>query len=273
MVRRIKPIEVSIPADGVGVFESIHDPSFRMASRSDPFDKLFLVGRGVIDIWEAGASHIRAKEGDAVYIPRNLQHQMVDVKASTLFLLCFTDALGVGFLEWTKIREQLGTEVRVWQSLPSEAALLPVWRRLLSEQERDDLGCRALLKAESVALLVRLVRTRVESDSTQDDRFGELLAELAKTSFEPWTVDEAARRVGVSRRHFTKTIKATTGKTFVELLTTMRIGRMKELLVSGGYTVAGGAYACGFGDLAHFYRVFKKHEGQTPLQWLVGNGG
>ena len=273
MPRRIQPIDVSIPADGVGVFESIHDPAFRMASRADPFDKLFLVGRGVIDIREAEASHIRANEGDAVYIPRNLQHHMVDVKASTLFLICFTDALGVGFPEWTRIREELGTRVRVWQSLPFESALLPVWRRLLSEQERGDSGSRALVKAESVALLVRLVRARFESASTQGDRFGELLAELTQTSFEPWTVDEAARWVGVSRRHFTKTIKATTGKTFVELLTTMRIGRMKELLTSGGYTVAGAAYACGFGDLAHFYRTFKRYEGQTPLQWLDRNAG
>jgi AraC-like DNA-binding protein len=43
---------------------------------------------------------------------------------------------------------------------------------------------------------------------------------------------------------------------------------VKELLSSGGYTVAGAAYACGFGDIAHFYRTFKKHENQTPLQWM-----
>ena len=107
-----------------------------------------------------------------------------------------------------------------------------------------------------------------DADSAPDDRMDRLLKEVERTSFEPWTVDEAAHWVGVSRRQFTKTFKAAIGKTFLQFLTNLKTARVKELLSSGGYTVAGAAYACGFGDIAHFYRTFKKHENQTPLQWM-----
>ncbi|MFM8683622.1 MAG: helix-turn-helix domain-containing protein, partial [Chthoniobacterales bacterium] len=36
----------------------------------------------------------------------------------------------------------------------------------------------------------------------------------------------------------------------------------------GGHSVAGVAFACGFGDLSHFYRVFKTRFGRPPGQWL-----
>jgi AraC-like DNA-binding protein len=59
-----------------------------------------------------------------------------------------------------------------------------------------------------------------------------------------------------------------TGLSFVSALTDFRLHRAKALLLSGGYTAAGAAYAAGFGDVAHFYRVFKSREGKTPGEWL-----
>ena len=69
----------------------------------------------MIDIWDAGEKTIRAVEGNVVYVPRNLQHHIEDVKASTLFLLCFSDALGLGFPEWGHIQDRLGKKLRLWR--------------------------------------------------------------------------------------------------------------------------------------------------------------
>lgn len=269
MLKQATPIDVTIPDDGISIFESIHGPSFRMTPRVDPFDKLFLIGRGEVEV-VSGDRTARAAEGSAVYVPRGLEHQINDIAASTLFLLCFSDDLGSGIREWSFIRDQLGRNVRVWRALPFESALLPLWRRMLSEQERETVGSRTLLKTEALGLIVKLARSREPAAEGQPP-VARLIEEIERTSFEPWTVDEAANWMDQSRRQFTKTFKQATGQTFVEALTVMRITRVKELLMSGGYTVAGAAYTCGFGDIAHFYRTFKRYEGQTPLEWLSSN--
>ena len=261
-----QPIDVRIPNDGITVLESIHGPAFRMAPRVDPFHKLILVGRGSVDVRSDGQT-TRSSEGGLVFVPRDVQHQIEDVAASTLFLLCFSDQMGAGLADWSAIREQMGDEIRAWTALPFASSLLPLWRRALAEQERGDIGSRALLKAETVGLLVRLARS-VESFEDEQSRMDSFIDEIGRTSFEPWTVDQGAAWVGVSRRQFTKFFKAATGMTFVDYLTAQRIDRVKELLASGGYTVAGAAYTCGFGDLAHFYRTFKRREEVTPLVWM-----
>ena len=271
MLRQAKPIEVRVPDDGVSILESIHDPSFRMEPRVDPFHKLFFVGRGSI-AFQADQNHVNVSEGRVVFVPQGLRHHIVDVEGSTLFLLCFTDALGQGFDDWEEIRQSLGIETRVWPALPFESALLPLWRRMLSEDRRDDIGSRTLLKTEAIGLLVRLARMSGNSVPSNNP-VGGLIDEVERTSFEPWTVDEAARRSGLSRRQFTKVFREETGRTFVEALTLFRISRVKELLSTGGYSVAGAAYASGFGDIAHFYRTFKRYEGTTPLRWLEAAQG
>ena len=273
MTKHAAPVEVTLPEDGIRVVESIHEPTFMMRLRTDAFDKLFLVGRGSIEIASSSANRLRATEGSAVFVPRGLEHKIEDIEASTLFLLCFSDALGQGFDEWKSIRVELGDAVRMWSDPPLESTLLTLWRRLLAEQERSDLGSRALLKAESLKLLVRLARSDDSSTVRQTSRISELVSELERTSFEPWTIDRAASWAGVSRRQFTKTFRSATGRTSVEHLTGVRLQRAKELLRSGGYTIAGAAYTCGFGDLAHFYRTFKHYEGKTPLQWADAANG
>ena len=244
-----------------------------MAMRSDPFDKLILVGRGEIRLGKSEGESVRAGEGDVVWVPKDLRHGITDVRASTLFLLCTSPLLGTITDDWFAVRADLVTDVRVWSNIPFRNELPPLWRRLLSEQERSDVGSPSLIRAEAVRLLVRLTRLEPDRETAVTDRIKRLLEEMSRSSFEHWSVDEAANRVSVSRRQFTKQFKTVTGSTFVDVLTRMRVDRVKDLLASEGYTVAGAAYACGFGDLAHFYRTFKRCEGRTPLDWVAQHKG
>ena len=62
MTKHAAPVEVTLPEDGVRVVESIHEPTFMMRLRTDAFDKLFLVGRGSIEIASSSANGLRATE-------------------------------------------------------------------------------------------------------------------------------------------------------------------------------------------------------------------
>jgi AraC-like DNA-binding protein len=268
MPQRQAPIEVQIPQHGIGVFESVHDPAFRMDSRMDAFDKLILVGRGAIRVGETNPEEKRAHEGDVLYVPGGTKHIIEDAEPSTLFLLCLSEDFTRLHSGWRRLKGHLGPRIRVWNRLPFQSSLMPLWRRLMAEQERGDIGFEMVLQAETMRLLVQLSRAVEESEETLQTRVEQLVAEIERTSFDHWTIDEAARRAGASRRRFTALFREVTGKTFVEALTAYRMERVKLMLRSGGYSVAGAAFASGFGDLAHFYRTFKRYEGQTPLEWL-----
>jgi AraC-type DNA-binding domain-containing proteins len=62
-------------------------------------------------------------------------------------------------------------------------------------------------------------------------------------------------------------LKEHTGKTFVDLLHSVRIRHATELLRSSPDTVIGIGYSVGFETQKAFFAAFKKVMGVTPKQW------
>jgi len=267
-MRRSQPVEVAIPDNGVAVFESIHDTAFDMPPRVDPFDKLILVVRGRIQI-EGPAGDAEASFGSVVYVPSGVSHRVKDLWQSTLFLMRIARGFEVDRPDVRDLIASLGDQISVWDRLPFRETLVPLWRRLISEQTAGNTGSGVVIRSEVQQLIVRLARSLGPIDGRDAGRIHLLLEEMKLTSYEPWSVDRAAEWVGVSRRQLTKLFRSEWACSFVEMLTRLRLDRAKAFLLSGGYTAAGAAYASGFGDIAHFYRVFKKHEGKTPREWLT----
>ena len=83
-----------------------------------------------------------------------------------------------------------------------------------------------------------------------------------------WDIDGAAVKAGLSRHYFTKLFRRAAGVSFFARLTSLRLAHAASLFERGGHSVAGVAFACGFRDLSHFYRVFKARFGRPPGQWL-----
>ena len=85
---------------------------------------------------------------------------------------------------------------------------------------------------------------------------------------------DVARAAGMSKYHFCRRFKASTGVYFREYLTQRRIAKAKELLQDTGRTVTDIFREVGFKDMTHFGRVFKKLEGKLPSEFRrrVGNG-
>lgn len=81
------------------------------------------------------------------------------------------------------------------------------------------------------------------------------------------TVAEMAATVGLSESWFANVFKQTTGKTPLQWQLGKRIGHAKRLLAESDFTVAGIAAHLGFSDQAHFTKVFRQIEGDTPAAW------
>ena len=75
---------------------------------------------------------------------------------------------------------------------------------------------------------------------------------------------ELARQAGVSRFHFARQFRLSTGESPMEYLRRARIERSKGILQTGDTTIAEVAATLGFSDQSHFTRTFGRLVGVSP---------
>jgi AraC-like DNA-binding protein len=73
--------------------------------------------------------------------------------------------------------------------------------------------------------------------------------------------------VNLSRSHFSRSFKMSTGFTPHQWLLQARIAKAKQLLLEGDLPLAQIAVDVGFADQAHFTRTFGRIAGQSPRAW------
>jgi AraC-like DNA-binding protein len=89
------------------------------------------------------------------------------------------------------------------------------------------------------------------------------------------TVHIIAARQGVSARYAQRLFEES-GSTFTEYLTEQRLTAAHRALRAGtatAATISGVAYDCGFSDVSHFNRLFRRRFGCTPGDVRAGRGG
>lgn len=84
-------------------------------------------------------------------------------------------------------------------------------------------------------------------------------------------LEEAAAHLNMTVISFSRLVKAATGKTFVGFLNDYRIGRASRGLTETDKTISEIAYTCGFNNLAHFNRLFRKLRNSTPTEFRKKN--
>lgn len=272
-----RPIAVTIPPSGLVFAESVHGPGFRMAERADEFHKLIYVLQGGVAFSTAALDQpLLARTGAALCVSAGVRHKIADIEPPTLLLLCFTS----GFLLTDSGLRQL------WDRLTGKraAALRPdgpwgprfesLWRAGIAEQAGSQPGREVALRAAAENILVAVARIPAETPTdVASQRVSAVARELTETFYEPWNLERACARAGMSRRHFSKLFRAQTGRTFLEQLTELRLTHAASLLSNNRHSIIGAAFSSGYGDLSHFYRLFRARFGHPPRTWLEKKRG
>jgi AraC-like DNA-binding protein len=153
-------------------------------------------------------------------------------------------------------------------------------------------GSEALLERLSEMMFVDAVRRHAERIPEQSkgwlaglrDRFvGRALALLHETPAAPWTVDELASKIGLSRSALAERFVELIGQPPMQYLTQWRMQVASRLLRDSQSPVASIALDVGYDSEAAFSRAFKRLTGVPPAAWrrsqarsgaaAIGTGG
>nr|WP_037072764.1 AraC family transcriptional regulator [Rhizobium sp. PDO1-076] len=86
----------------------------------------------------------------------------------------------------------------------------------------------------------------------------------------PPSLDELAGEIGVSRRHFFRAFKQSTGKTPYTYVAEHRMQRAADLLRATDLSATEIALECGFASSSHFTVAFKRAFGASPSEFRRG---
>lgn len=81
------------------------------------------------------------------------------------------------------------------------------------------------------------------------------------------SLTDVARAVNTSTFYFCKMFKKTTGLSFTDYLSRVRVEKAKNLLLNPNLRISEVAFAAGFQSLSHFNRVFRRIAGESPTQY------
>lgn len=79
-----------------------------------------------------------------------------------------------------------------------------------------------------------------------------------------FNVEKLCKELGVSERQIQRKLKAKTNKSPIQLISSVRLHRAKELLLQNKYNIAEIAYQTGFSSPSYFSKSFKREFGTSP---------
>jgi AraC family L-rhamnose operon regulatory protein RhaS len=276
--RRNKPHEVHMGDLGIYILESRHSPDFRMDFLARDFHQIYAVreGQGFV---ETETEKTPIHENQMFFAPAHTPHRLVDDPANplTVVVLCFYERV---FGDCTVAVESLSLFRRNLPALSpfkigdnyTRLQIRNRFKAFFVEQLQKWEGGDAVMLSQLIELLVFLTRVYVEHQKLSPSdpgaaAFAGSLHYLEDNFFRPIKIEELAELANMSYRSYTEQFKRRTGVTVTQYLTERRVEYAKRLMLETD-DILFAAVEAGFGDLTHFYRVFKKLTGSTPKQFI-----
>lgn len=114
------------------------------------------------------------------------------------------------------------------------------------------------------------VTARSQADGARRAAFSQLVhraVDLMGSNLREINIDQLARKLGVSRSHFSVRFSAELGISPTQHLINLRLEAAKKMLVGTDWPISRIAAEVGYADMFYFTRVFKARENLTPTQY------
>ena len=114
-----------------------------------------------------------------------------------------------------------------------------------------------------------LLRPEASADIQEQNRIKPIrktLSYIRSHYKEPLDVDMLCAYTGFSKYYFCRLCKQLTGQTVIHYINALRCNEAQKLLLSGNIKIEEAAYACGYTNISHFYRMYRRHMGHLPSE-------
>ena len=119
--------------------------------------------------------------------------------------------------------------------------------------------------AKHLSLLANQIA--VQEEEAESPLVRRARAYILANQADPIDLTRVAQAMHVSTFYFCKMFKRTTGLTFTEYLSRVRVEKAKKLLLNPHLRISEIAYDVGFQSLTHFNRVFRQVVGHSPTNY------
>ena len=262
--------------------ERVKDPDFRVRGHWHYFVEILYVTGGKIYV-DCGNYRYTMEEGALVVIPPKMLHRIQPgVWPGVEYAVVKFDlnAIRIPGVYLPRIRSVLGTvqeqEPMLFSNAEQEQYRLGYYvENCIKEVETCGFGYEQNVYSNLSTLLIQLVRVweqmgrdfiREGEQGTDPDFFNTILEYIDVHSYEPLSVQELAKKSGMSYSNFAKIFKLQFGRSCKEYIEYLRISKAEELVLYSDYDIGYIAQETGFADTSHFIRIYKKFKSETPKQ-------
>ncbi len=125
-----------------------------------------------------------------------------------------------------------------------------------------------IIKSSVAALCVAVNKLDAvkQLEQCRDERLNEIMNYIQE-NYLTVTLEELTEQMHLSKPYLSKYIKEKSGKTFGEIVKSVRMKKARTLLKNTSMTVENIADSVGYQNVEHFNRLFKKKYGMTPVQY------
>lgn len=228
----------------------------------------------------AGSNMADFSEGDLVLLGPNVPHcwklQPEGKNARSVVIQFTSDFLGDDFFskaELVKIRQLFQRSNSGIQFIKRTPALVQAQLKELTEEKNNFKQLIRLLEilqqlavSKEYVLLDQHPLITVLSPANQA-RIHPIFAYLVENFRREISLNEAAAIASMTPNAFCKYFKRITRKTFMETVIEYRINYATQQLIQSDKTISDICFDSGFGDISHFYKMFKNKMQVSPLHY------
>ena len=141
----------------------------------------------------------------------------------------------------------------------------------ISEHSDEKYYGESVLLSGYMRLLICLNRSKNENVAAPADVMQKAVEYINRNIADNISIDDICAAVHMSKYHFCRKFKKTTGLTVMDYVLETRIVAAKHMLSNESAPVSEISGKCGFSSISYFCRVFKESTGMSPLQYRKVN--
>jgi AraC-like DNA-binding protein len=254
------------------IVERHTDPSWKLQySESQPYHGWHTLSHttGGMAHYDIAGQQVEVREGDVLYFPKFLPRTGAsDPNDPWSHIVAQYHVHYVGD-EGPSVFDNLDC---VYQDI-DRTRINSLFRELLQSWTSKHTGYSVRCRSRIMEILYILIVHSLERKTLHLRMIETLIGLMADDERKFYTIGELSDKAGVSPSYLCLIFKQTTGMTAIQYQNRIKIGKARDLLLSGDCNVSMAAERLGFNDIYYFSRLFKKVTGTTPSRVMKSAKG